>query len=153
MQTRTGIQVSLRSVPATALYELRHRELRKGLPAEAAEFKGDGFPSTRHYAVYVPETADPVRCVSYMRNFWRRKPSWQLRGMATREGWKGQGIGSLLLSLTERELRHEEPKLMWCNARADAIGFYQKAGWRLMSGVFDIPSAGPHREMCKLLRN
>ena len=46
------------------------------------------------------------------------------------------------------EAREEEPAgILWCNARTSAIGFYEKLGWRVTSGPFDVPGVGPHVTM------
>jgi len=35
----------------------------------------------------------------------------------------------------------------WCNARVPAVPFYAAMGWTVVSDVFDVPTAGPHRVM------
>jgi GNAT superfamily N-acetyltransferase len=62
------------------------------------------------------------------------------------------GIGRALLRVAERELAAEGgPRLLWCNARLGAVGFYERLGWTVVSDVFDIPTVGPHRIMTSVL--
>jgi GNAT superfamily N-acetyltransferase len=67
--------------------------------------------------------------------------------MATAPGWQGRGVGRSLLQYAEALLAGD--RLWWCNARASAIGFYERQGWTVVSEVFDIPTAGPHRRMIR----
>jgi len=43
------------------------------------------------------------------------------------------------------------PRLLWCNARVPAVGFYESLGWRVVSERFEIPTAGPHVKMVRRL--
>ena len=43
----------------------------------------------------------------------------------------------------------EAPRLLWCNARVPAMGFYQKLAWQVVSDEFHIPTAGPHVKMVR----
>jgi GNAT superfamily N-acetyltransferase len=141
------------SVRAAALAEiiaLRHAVLRPGLPRRAAEFDGDGEPATRHFGAFLAETGENVGCLSFTRRPWRGAPGYQLRGMATRPDLARRGVGSALLRFAERALRAEqESGLLWCNARATAVAFYEKLGWVVVSGPFDIPTVGPHYAMVR----
>ena len=133
---------------------LRHRLLRAGLPAEAAQFPGDKDASTWHIGVFysIPSAPDArlVSCGSFMLNSYKEEPAWQLRGMATETRFQGKGFGGKLLVLAEVAIiKNSNVKHFWCNARVPAIPFYQKHGWRIDSEEFDIPTAGPHRKMVK----
>ena len=44
----------------------------------------------------------------------------------------------------------KDPKLPGVRVfRAPAVPFYQRAGWTVVSDVFDIPTAGPHHRMTR----
>jgi len=79
-------------------------------------------------------------------------PAWQVRGMATRGDLVRRGIGRALLAYTVAALDVEDgPRLLWCTARVEALGFWQREGWTVASDVFDIPDVGPHRVMRRVL--
>ena len=145
-----GIAISRVSIER--IIDLRHRVLRAGLPREAAQFPGDGAPSTWHVAVFASseENAPPVSCASFMLNSYREEPAWQLRGMCTDTQHQSKGLGGKLLAAAEAAIvNNSKVRLFWCNVRVPAIPFYEKHAWKLDSEVFDIPTAGPHRKMVK----
>ena len=76
----------------------------------------------------------------------------EIKSMHTAAAARGRGVGRAMLAFVERTLREETPvRQMWCNARVPAIGFYERLGWRVVSERFEIPTAGPHVRMTKLL--
>ena len=136
---------------------LRHRVLRPGLAAEAANFDGDGEPETVHLAAFGGGGA-VVGCLSLVRRPWVvdgvEEPAWQLRGMAVDAAWRGTGVGRLLLADADERIasaarQHGFAGLAWCNARSPAVGFYARHGWETVGPEFEIPTAGPHHRMLK----
>jgi GNAT superfamily N-acetyltransferase len=147
--------VHIKRVSVDRIIDLRHRILRVGLPIETARFEGDEDPDTHHLAAFLsPEVEIPVGCASFMLNLYNKIPAWQLRGMATEKDYRGQGIGRQILESAKEELvgseyQYARVEMMWCNARLPAIKFYENNGWKRVSGVFDILTAGPHIKMTK----
>lgn len=112
-------------------------------------FDGDEDPATLHYGLYGPGL---LCCASLMRNAWEGEPAYQLRGMATEPAHQGHGYGTRLLDGIEADLRAEgSVRVLWCNARVAAAGFYERAGWTAVGEAFMIPGVGPHRKMFKRL--
>ena len=145
-----GQRIELRAVRLDEIMDLRHEVLRHGLPRESAVFDGDNAPTSRHYAAIHDGRA--VGCATLHLNQWEGEPAWQLRGMATDPPFRGRGVGRALLQWVESDARAAGPvRLLWCNARAPAVPFYQSQGWAIRSDLFDIPTAGPHRRMTKRL--
>lgn len=149
------IEVTIMLADIEEIIDLRHRILREGLPMEMARWEGDDDFFTRHFAVFVTDESGksigtPICCASFMRVAFEGEDAWQLRGMATAPGHRGQGVGKELLMFAEQYLRGlSGPNLLWCNAREKAIAFYERQRWRCVSDTFDIPGAGPHRKMIK----
>ena len=147
-----GTKVELRRARLAEVIDLRHAVLRQGLPRDAAVFEGDEAPTTRHYGAFAGGEA--VCCATLHAVPWEAEPAWQLRGMATAPHLRGKGVGRELMEVIESELLREAssvPRLLWCNARVPAAGFYQTLGWRIVSDEFEIPTAGPHFRMVKRL--
>ena len=135
-----------------SLVDLRHRILRADLPRAAAIFAGDDDAGTVHYALRTPTDDRVIACGTFMREPYDGQPAWRLRGMAVDAAAQRAGLGSSLLAGAERDLLAiGYSRLLWCNARSPAIGFYERAGWHVVSDEFDIPTAGPHRVMIKRL--
>jgi GNAT superfamily N-acetyltransferase len=140
-----GEAVVLRVARLDEILPLRHRELRPGLPLEAAVFDGDTDASTRHFGAFVDGAA--VACASLMARPWHGEPAWQLRGMATRADVVRHGLGSALLRFVEGAAG--DPPLLWCNARLGAVPFYERQGWTVASARFEIAGVGPHHAMVR----
>ncbi len=124
--------------------DVRWEVLRPGRPRETAIFPGDdaGFH-------WVDEEAGQVLAVaSVIPAPWPAEPltptsGLQLRGMAVSPAVRGTGRGAMLLVAIQRDLAAP----LWCNARADVLGFYARFGWRVRGGPFDVPAVGPHHRM------
>lgn len=135
------------------IVDLRWTVLRPGLPRDEAIFAGDELPTSRHYGAFgsdeYPNTT--LGCATFHLNEWEGVPAWQLRGMATAPAARGMGLGRAILTLADAEVlaNATAPRLLWCNARVPAIGFYQSLGWQVVSDQFDIPTAGPHVRMVR----
>ncbi|HEY8665548.1 MAG TPA: GNAT family N-acetyltransferase [Tepidisphaeraceae bacterium] len=143
-------QLIIRPASLQEILGLRHRILRAGLPIESANFPADEAETNLHVGAF--DGGGNVGCASFMLNEFESEPAWQLRGMATEDGYRGLGIGRSMLELAEGLLNKRRiAKLMWCNARVLAMGFYRKMGWEVVSEQFDIPTAGPHVRMRKNL--
>lgn len=144
-------EVVLRIVDPEAVIDLRHRVLRAQLHRDTAIFDGDSEVGTVHVAAF-DEWDVLIGCVTILHRTWNEHPAWQLRGMAVDEGRQGLGIGRALLHEVERlVLADSHARLLWCNARKPAVGFYERHGWRLASPEFEIPTAGPHHKMTRHL--
>jgi predicted GNAT family N-acyltransferase len=72
---------------------------------------------------------------------------YQLRGMATAEAYRGQGIGNQLLNFAMVYLRGQKVNYLWCNARKKAVPFYLNMGFEVISNEFEVPEIGPHHVM------
>ncbi len=137
--------VVIRGATLAEILPLRHAVLRPGRPRATAEFDGDDEPATRHLAAFCDGAC--VSCLTLMVRPIAGEPAWQLRGMATRADCQRSGLGAALLRAAEAGLRPDEPRVLWCNARVDAVAFYERLGWRVVSDVFDVPDVGPHHRM------
>lgn len=132
------------------IFALRHAVLRPGRAVDTAHFDGDEEPTTVHVGAW--DAARVVGCATLMRRAVDREDAAQLRGMATALAYRGRGVGSAVLHFAERVVAHEwRLGLAWCNARVEAVGFYERAGWRVVSAEFDVPDVGPHVRMARTL--
>ena len=69
---------------------------------------------------------------------------WRLRGMATDADVRGTGFGAALLARCVDHVTASGGAELWCNARLSAVGFYQRAGFEVLSDEFDVPGIGAH---------
>lgn len=144
--------VSVRTVPVDDILPLRHDVLRAGLPFEAARFDHDLDEGSVHFAAFEDGIPQPIGCCSLVRQPFDGQPAWQLRGMAVIPSARKLGVGRRLLEVAEQHIRESShSNIWWCNARLPAVPFYQRLGWQIVSPLFDIPTAGPHHKMMRLL--
>jgi GNAT superfamily N-acetyltransferase len=140
------------AVDVALVMPLRERVLRPGQSREQLTFEGDDAPDTLHAAVTLHGRV--VGVASVMRNGHPRAPragDWRIRGMATSVEMRGRGIGAALLAFCEAHAREQGGLRLWCNARVGARAFYERAGWAVEGGLFEIPGIGPHHLMSKAL--
>jgi GNAT superfamily N-acetyltransferase len=132
------------------IVDLRYAVLRAGLPRDAANFPGDRDLTTVHLAAKDGNVV--VACATVLVNQWEGRPACQLRGMAVDPVYQKRGLGARLLTEIERVAAENGVGLIWANARTPAAEFYRKHGWEIVSEMFEIPTAGPHFKMVRLLK-
>jgi GNAT superfamily N-acetyltransferase len=146
----TAGAVSVEAVAARDTWPLRKRVLRPHAQGDAVVLGGDDDPLTLHAgardatgALVGVATVSPQPCP------WApdREGAWRLRGMATDEDLRGQGVGALVLDAALRHVRERDGKLVWCNARVGALAFYRRAGFVEAGDLYVDPDLGPHVPM------
>lgn len=144
--------IRVERVPAGVTFRLRREVLRPHETYAELVLPGDDDPETGHFAAFDDE--DRVVGTSTVR---REAPpwdaahtsAWRLRGMATADGLRGQGIGAQVLAATIDHVAREGGGLLWCNARTPAIEFYRRAGFETRGEVWEEPKIGPHIVMLR----
>jgi ribosomal protein S18 acetylase RimI-like enzyme len=71
--------------------------------------------------------------------------------MATLPEVRGRGYGGLLLERCVGHAVNHGGRVLWCNARAAAVGFYRRYAFTTRGDPFDIPDLGPHYLMSRPL--
>jgi GNAT superfamily N-acetyltransferase len=77
---------------------------------------------------------------------------WRLRGMATAEDRRGEGLGKMVLDAIVAHAEQNGATLLWCNGRVRAIPFYERGGFRGLGELFEEEAFGPHLLMWRPLR-
>ena len=118
-------------VDVSVVRPLRTAVLRPGRSAEASVLPGDDHPLALHVAV-----VDDGEVVSVGSVFPDVAPflpdrmdAWRVRGMATRDGLRGRGLGHLVLSALIDHATANGGQLIWCQARIGAPRFYARSGF------------------------
>jgi GNAT superfamily N-acetyltransferase len=70
--------------------------------------------------------------------------AWRVRGMATEPDARGRGAGSAVLDALVTHARANGATRVWCNARTQARSLYERGGFTVASGEFELPQIGPH---------
>ncbi len=126
-----------------ALYDLRWRVLREplGMARGTEQIAADFDPGAVHLGASDAE-GRLAACTSLIP----AEDGLQLRAMAVDPIYQGTGLGAALLKAAAGIAREREQSL-WCEARAHAVGFYERSGWVVESELFDVPRIGPHYRM------
>ena len=74
---------------------------------------------------------------------------WRVRGMATLPEATGLGLGGMVLRPCIEHAEERGARLIWCNARAPAVGFYKRFGFVIRGREFSLPNIGPHYVMVR----
>ena len=82
---------------------------------------------------------------------FEEKNQYRLRAMATDPGIQGTGAGAKIIEKAIEELKKRGIKLLWCDARIKACGFYEKLNFKVLGDVYEVPVIGPHKLMYKEL--
>ena len=123
--------IRVRPVSPGDVVALRHRVLRAGLPRDAAIFDGDDERPTIHLGAFDAPDEPIVGCVTLVRRPYAGVDGWQLRGMAVDAGRQRGGVGGAMLAAVDARVAFAGlGGPLWCNARAHAVGFYARHGWR-----------------------
>jgi ribosomal protein S18 acetylase RimI-like enzyme len=76
---------------------------------------------------------------------------WRVRGMATLPAFRGQGVGSAVLTALVEHAREGGATAVWANVRTPARTLYERAGFEVISEEFELPQIGPHVVMRRAL--
>ena len=143
---------SIRPITPEQVRLLRHALLRSFEPPSRIVYHGDDAPNTLHAGAFEGECLIGIASVCHEPMPDGREPaSWRLRGMATVPSVRGAGHGRALLELCFDHIRAYSGRLLWCNARVAALGFYERLGFVAEGPEFDIDPIGPHYVMTRQL--
>jgi len=157
------VAVVVTEVEPSRTFRLRQQVLRPHESIEQMSLFDDDDPDTGIFAAVEPATGEVVGTGNV-----RREPppaalatilpagpgvgqQWRLRGMATREDLRGQGIGARILAACTAHVAARGGGLLWCNARLGARVFYGRAGFSEFGPEFDEGQIGPHVVMWRMV--
>jgi predicted GNAT family N-acyltransferase len=139
-------------VEAVATSELRRSVLRPQW-AVGSPMTGDDDPTAVHVAVVDDVDQVVSACVLLPRPYPPRPDepaAWQVRGMATGPDLRGRGLGGLVLGGAVAEVLRRAGRLLWCEARTEAVRFYRKHGFTVDGDEFIQAETGlPHVRMSR----
>ena len=127
---------------------IRNDVLRDGkLTLDECRFPTDTIQGAFHLGYYA--NAELATVASFFPQNYNGYAGlgYQLRGMATTEKFRGQGLGTRLVNFAIVYLQGQKANYVWCNARKVALKFYRDCGFEVISGEFDVPGIGPHYVM------
>ena len=142
--------MEIKKINSIDTYPVRHEVLRKGKPIETCQFKGDDDENTIHFGLYQNERLIGIISIFKEKNdLFSETNQFQIRGMAVLEAFQGKGFGAELVKEAENHCINLNTKLIWFNARENAVSFYKKLDYKIIGDSFLIPDVGIHFVMYK----
>ena len=125
------------------LKEIRHEVFieEQGVPESLEWDRFDAVSS--HFLAYQQE--QPIGCV-------RLLATGHIGRMAVLEKWRRQGVATALLEACENHARANDILETRLSAQTQAIPFYEKAGYRIISDPY-LDAGILHQDMIKTLRD
>lgn len=144
--------IEIVSISAARTRPVRQLVLRPHQRPEELVYPGDDDAETFHLGA-VDESGAVLAILSMYRH--AQPPAdpgdepraWRIRGMASVPQSRGTGLGRRLVETARDRAWEVSPDPIWCNARENAFGFYEKLGFVIVGDLFEIEGIGPHAVM------
>ena len=107
---------------------IRHRVLWPDKPVEFVRVEGD--QAGVHFGLY--RNFQLVTIIS----LFAEGESLRFRKFATLPEFQNQGLGKKMILFVTDYARENNFKRVWCDARTDALSFYERSGFRKFSEAF-----------------
>tara|TARA_B110000046_G_scaffold177001_1_gene203303 strand:+ start:1235 stop:1684 length:450 start_codon:yes stop_codon:yes gene_type:complete len=145
--------VEIKKVDASQIRDLRYKVLWPHLEGpDACQIAPDSADSTFHMAAIADgKVVGTATLIVDINPRFTEKNQYRLRAMATDPEMRGYGVGAQLVMKAIEELKKKNVKLLWCDARLIATGFYEKQDFKIKGRVYQVPKIGPHKLMYKAL--
>ncbi len=145
--------VDIKKVDVSQIRDLRYKVLWPHLDGpDACQIPPDVEKTTFHMAaLFDNKVVGTATLIVDINPRFEEKNQYRLRAMATDPEMRGYGVGADLVSKAIEELKKMNVKLLWCDARLIATGFYEKQDFKIKGQVYQVPKIGPHKLMYKAL--
>lgn len=145
--------IEIKNIVADETYPVRHPVLRTNKPIDTCQFDGDALETTTHFGLFEQNKLVGVVTIMMSKNpVFQHEIQFQMRGMAVLSDFQGKGFGAQLVKSVEKSLESYESAVLWFHARAVAVPFYLKMGFKIIGKPFEIADIGVHHIMFKNLR-
>ncbi len=130
---------------------LRRTVLRAGMATEDVSWPEDDTPGAFHLGIVAD--GDVIAVSTWVPRPLDGEPAFQVRGMATAAGRRGQGLGAMLVQAGCSRVAASGIGLVWANARDTALPFYERHGFAAIGdGFVDATTQLPHHRVVRRLR-
>ena len=127
-------------------FELRWRILRKPW----GEPRGSEQDEQENNAYHIMATEDN-KVIGVARLQFPEQTSAQLRYMAVDDKYQGKGVGRAIIEHMEKCAKKNSAEELFFNARDNALGFYEKLGYRFIAKTYLLFDTIQHYKMSKKL--
>ncbi len=74
-------------------------------------------------------------------SFFLNNDAARLRKLAVDPEFRGQRLGAELVTIGSQRMIAEGAKVLWCDARVESVGFYERLGFEVDQSVFEKDGA------------
>ena len=139
----------LKELPTADIRKLRHEVLWPHKDSfEDCVIEPDEIKTTFHMGAIENDTV--VGTSTFLIDIndrFETKSQYRLRAMATSPKVRGKQVGRQIIETSIKKLKNMNIDLLWCDARLEATGFYEKLGFKMKGDIYHVPNIGPHKLM------
>ena len=118
----------IKEITPSETWPLRQTVMWPEKPIEYVQLKED--PNGLHYGLFLEDKLEAVI------SCFESGGEMQFRKLATSTLQQNKGYGTALLDFTISEAKRKGIKRLWCNARSNKRGFYERLGFTVTSNTF-----------------
>ena len=141
--------MTIKELPAADIRKLRHEVLWSHKPSfEDCVIEPDYVETTFHMGAL--ENHKVVGTSTFLIDIndkFDTTSQYRLRAMATSPSVRGKQVGRQIIEVSIEKLKNMSIDLLWCDARLEATGFYEKLGFKMKGELYNVPDIGPHKLM------
>lgn len=141
------IEVTL--IKSHLTHQIRHKVLWPHKKPENCSINEDLLKETFHVGVFFNKKIVSIGTFIKTKNnvFESEYLQYRLRAMGTNEEHQQKSMGKQLILYAKKILIEKSVKILWCDARKEAIPFYKKLGFKIKGDYYEIPKIGLHKLM------
>ncbi len=129
-------------------YPIRRRILWPHITDGDYSLMIDRDPDTFHVGTFINNKIVSVGTFIKESNpKFKSSLQYRLRAMATDKDHQTKGCGKVLFLKGLEILKNKKIELLWCDARVNAIPFYESLNMKSLNFVYSIKNIGPHKTM------
>ena len=108
----------------------------------------DKDQNTFHVGAYYNKELVSIGTFTKQNNkLFKHKIQYRLRAMATALNYQKKGVGKYVFLKGLEILKEKGVELLWCDARINAVPFYESLKMNSLDKVYNIINIGPHKTM------
>ena len=148
MQKVNQKQFHTQIINSELTYDIRKRVLWPHIKDGNYAIEPDNIATTFHLGTYFQNQIISVGTfIKETNSKFDCNPQYRLRAMATDTDYQVKGAGRNLFLTALDILKNKKIMMLWCDARLNAIPFYQALKMKSLDKVYQIPNIGPHKTM------
>lgn len=142
-------KIEARLIESNLTHQIRHTVLWPHKKQERCSIHEDLLEETFHVGVFSDNELVSIGTFIKTDNefFEKKNQQYRLRAMGTSKEYRKKSMGKELILFAKNILIKKNVKILWCDARKEAIDFYQKLGFKTNGNYYKIPVIGLHKLM------